>query len=171
MTLQTVANVLLLLVLVGWIASRQLRWQPVVVSRMWRLPIALGIVGLITLSGQSASAMSSLDVAVLVIELVVALGLGALMGSIARFRRLPEGRPVKGNGADAPEFESRTGWLGAVLWVLLIAVRLGIEVWATQAGSAIAASTGVILIVIAANRIARTAVFAARIAALESVAA
>jgi hypothetical protein len=166
MTLQTVANALLILLLVGWIGFRQLRWRPVAVARMWRMPIILGVVGIFLVAGQSkGTVLTTFDIAVLLIELVIALGLGAIMGRIAQFRPLP--RSVD---RDAPEFESRTSWVGMVLWVLMIAIRVGIDIWATQAGSTIAASTGIILIVLAANRIARTAVFAARVAKLDSVA-
>ncbi len=167
MNIQTIANVLLILLLVGWIGYRQLRWRPIAVGRMWRMPIILGVVGVFLTANQSKGAtLSAFDLAVLVIELVVALGVGAIMGRIAQFRRLP-----KSVDKDAPEFESRTGWVGMVLWVVMIGIRVGIDIWATHAGSTIAASTGIILIVLAANRIARTAVFAARVARLDAVAA
>ncbi len=75
----------------------------------------------------------------------------------------------KGPDAATPEFESRTGWVGMVLWVLMIGVRVGIDIWAAHAGAVIVTSTGVILLVLAANRVARTAVFSARVAKLDSV--
>ena len=167
MTLQTIANAILILALVGFIGFRQLKWRPIAVAQMWRMPIILGVVGLFLVSSQSKGSMlSTIDMGVLVIELVVALGIGALMGRIAQFRPLARTADPR-----SPEFESRTGWVGMVLWIVMILVRVGIDVWAVQAGSKVAASTGIILIVLAANRIARTAVFAARVAKLDSVAA
>ncbi len=55
-----------------------------------------------------------------------------------------------------------------VLWVVMIGVRVGIDIWATRSGAALAASTGIILLVLAANRLSRTAVFAARVAKLDA---
>ncbi len=165
MTLQTSANAILILALVTFIGFRQLKWRPIAVAQMWRMPIILGVVGLFLVSSQSqGSTLSTLDVGVLIVELVVALGIGAIMGRIAQFRPL-----ARTSDPHSPEFESRTGWVGMALWVVMILVRVGIEVWAVQAGSKIAASTGIILIVLAANRLARTAVFAARVAKLDAV--
>ena len=48
--------------------------------------------------------------------------------------------------------------MGLVLWVVLIAVRVGMDALAGMAGSHLAASTGVILLMVAANRIARVGV-------------
>jgi hypothetical protein len=59
--------------------------------------------------------------------------------------------------------ESRTGGLGAALWVILIAARIGIELLtAHYFPSALLASTGTILLVVAANRAARALVVAIR---------
>ena len=67
--------------------------------------------------------------------------------------------------------ESRTGWWGLALWVLVIVIRVGIDVLAAQAGSHLAASTGIIVLLVAANRAARTAVFAYRLDRMPAVAA
>jgi hypothetical protein len=165
MNLQTIANAILILLLVGFIGYRQLKWRPIAVARMWRQPIILGVIGLFVASSQSkGSTLSSLDIGVLVVEFVVALGIGALMGRLAQFRPLSNSTDPQ-----APEFESRTGLLGTGLWIVMIAVRVGIDLWASGAGSTVAASTGIILVMLAANRIARTAVFAARVAKLDAV--
>jgi hypothetical protein len=167
MNIQTAANALIILLLVGWIAFRQLRWRPVVVARMWRMPILFGVIGIFLTATQSKGArLTTFDVAVLAIELVIALGVGAIMGRIAQFRPMP-----RGTEPDAPEYESRTGWVGMVLWVVMIGVRVGIDIWASSAGATIVTSTGIILLALAANRLARTGVFAARVAHLDSVAA
>jgi hypothetical protein len=67
--------------------------------------------------------------------------------------------------ADGTEtvLESRTGWLGLALWIVMILVRIGIDAIASDMGSVLASATGVILVMVAANRLARTFVFAARV--------
>lgn len=167
MTIQTVINIVVIIALVGWIGIRQLAWRPVEVARMWRMPLILAVVGVITVSNASQGPLTTLDVTLLVIELAVSLGIGALMGSIARFRPISDAARaahVAKNPKDTTDvtLESSTGGWGLGLWVAFIAVRVGIDIWAGAVGSTIAASTGVILIMVAANRFSRTAVFAAR---------
>lgn len=163
MTLQSFANILIIVVLVGIIAFRQLRWRPVVVARMWKLPIIMGAVGLlITVTDTKANTFNGVTVAIVIVELVVSLAIGSAMGAIARFRS-----PARQAGRSA-EFESRTGWVGLALWVALIIVRIGVDVWAGSHGSTVGTSIGVILVVLAANRLARVAVFAARVGKLDS---
>jgi hypothetical protein len=191
-TIQTIANILIGFILVAWIVWRQLQWRIVSISRMWRLPLIIGIVGVAMLSQQkNIHLLSAVDVAVLVIELVISLGIGAVMGKIAVFRPRnirpgDPGDPLNGRGsgrrdrfaggddrdrvervlnADGTEtvLESRTGWLGLALWILMILVRIGIDAIASDMGSVLASATGVILVMVAANRLARTFVFAARV--------
>ncbi|MHC5795691.1 hypothetical protein ACVXZ4_05975 [Lacisediminihabitans sp. FW035] len=170
MTIQTLANALVVLLLVGWIGVRQLTWRPVTVSKMWRLPLILAAIGVVQLVGVShGSALSQADVAVLIIELVVSLGVGSAMGVLARFRPATAGEPS--NPSAPAEFESRTGWLGLALWLVFIAVRVGIDFWAVSAGSVVATATGVIFVMIAANRASRTAVFTVRLSRMTPVAA
>ncbi len=165
MTLQSIANILIIVVLVGVLGFRQMKWRPVDVAKMWRMPIIMGVIGLVTISTQTkSSSLTGLDLAILVVEIVLSLAIGSVMGAIAHFR--PLARAADQEGA---EFESRTGWLGMGLWVGLIVIRVGIDLWAGSNGSAIGTSTGVILLVLAANRIARTAVFASRVAKLDSI--
>ncbi|MEO7014990.1 MAG: hypothetical protein ABI130_12550 [Leifsonia sp.] len=163
MTIQTIGNVLLILVLIGWIGYRQMTWRPVSISRMWRLPAVMGLVGAILLMQTvKPTTLTTLDVSVLAVELVISLAIGAWMGAIAQFRALPE--PIDlGRDRGLAQYESRTGAWGLALWVLVIAVRTGIDVIAGMAGSHLAASTGVILLMLAANRAARTVVFASRL--------
>jgi len=163
MTLQTIGNALIILVLIGWMGVRQMAWRPVAIARMWRSPAILGIVGVVLLvQTVKPTALTALDLAVLVVELVISLGIGAWMGAIAHFRRLPE-PIVLDRDRGVATYESRTGALGLVLWAAVIVVRVGIDVLAGMAGSHLAASTGVILLMLAANRVARTVVFAGRL--------
>ncbi|WP_394770428.1 hypothetical protein [Lacisediminihabitans sp.] len=167
MTLQTLANAALIVLLVGWIGIRQLSWRPILVGKMWRLPIVFAAIGLFTLSGaHGASSMTAIDAALLALELVIALGVGAAMGAIANIRAFSPGD----DAPDAPRFESRTGWVGLALWLVFIGVRVGIDFWAGALGSHLAATTGVIFVMVAANRVARTAVIGARVSRLASVA-
>jgi len=164
MTLQTIGNALLILLVIGWIGVRQLNWRPVALGKMWRSPLIFAVVGAILLAQQvKPASITPLDLAVVAGELVLSLAVGAWMGAIAHFRRLPQPIATGKDGRDIAVYESRTGALGLVLWVLVIAVRVGLDVLAGLAGSHLASATGIILLVLAANRLARTAVFAARL--------
>ena len=167
-SLQLVTNVILIVVLVAWVGYRQMTWRVVDPGRMWRLPAILAIVGVATLGSMTnVKALTGLDIAVLLGELVVSLALGAVMGAIAIFRPLSadgirlyrEAHANDRRPTSSPiSLETRTGWMGLVLWVVLIAVRVGMDALAGMAGSHLAASTGVILLMVAANRIARVGV-------------
>lgn len=196
-TIQTIANILIGVALIGWILYRQFTWRIISISRMWRMPLIMGGVGIVMLSQtKDVHQISAVDLAVLIVELVISLAIGALMGRIAVFRSrnihpgdpgdpLAHGRGGRRDGrrgdrsmtggrddaservlnADGTEtvLETRTGWLGLVLWIVMIGVRVGVDAAATNMGSVLAAATGVILVMVAANRIARVFVFAARV--------
>jgi len=165
MSLQMLGNALLALGLIAWIGYRQMNWRPIDIGRMWRTPLVMGVVGVaFLLNTAGPSSLSPLDLAVLVVELVVSLGIGAAMGRIATFRALPAPVRMGRNGESVALYESRTGGWGLALWLLVIAVRVSIDVLAGLAGSHLAASAGVILLMLAANRAARTFVFAGRVA-------
>jgi hypothetical protein len=175
MSLSTLANGALIVLLVGWICYRQLQWKPVAVARMWRFVLILVVIGVIQLAGAASGALTGLDFGLLAIELVISLGVGSLMGAIALFRPISQqsaaayaARDRRGNSQVA-DFESRTGWWGIALWVLFIGVRVGMDVWAGHAGSQLASSIGVILLAVAANRAARILVFTARLERLRTV--
>lgn len=162
MTIQTIANALLFVLLIGWIGVRQMTWRPVAISRMWTTPAIMGLIGVIMLAQTTKPmALTALDLSVVAIELVISLGIGAAMGAIAQFRRLPA--PIDVGKGGIAHYESRTGPWGLALWVVVIAIRVGIDVLAGMAGSHLAAATGVILLMLAANRAARTLVFANRL--------
>lgn len=172
MTVQTLTNALLILLLICWVGFRQLTWRPVSIAKMWRFPAIFAVVGVVLLAQQvTPSVLTPLDLAVVAGELVLSLGVGAWMGAIAHFR--PLGAPVQ-LGRDSryvATYESRTGVLGIVLWVVVLGIRVGVDVLAAQAGAHLATATGIIFLVFAANRAARTAVFAARLDRHAAVAA
>lgn len=164
MSVQTLGNAVLIVLVIGWIGYRQMTWRPVSIAKMWRFPAIAAVVGVVLLVQQvKPSSLTPLDLVVVVAELVISLAVGAWMGAIAHFR--PLAAPVQ-LGKDAryvAVYESRTGVLGLVLWVVVLAVRVLMDVVAGMAGSHLAEATGIILLVLAANRVARTAVFAARL--------
>ncbi len=172
MSVQLLVNGLLILLLIGWVGYRQMAWRPVSIARMWRGPGIFAVVGLILLVQQvKPSSLTPLDLAVVAGELVFSLAVGAWMGAIAHFRPLAEPVRLGKDQRYVASYESRTGVFGLVLWVLVIGVRVGVDVVAAQAGSHLVAATGIILLVFAANRAARTAVFAARLDRHAAVAA
>lgn len=168
MPTQLLINGVIIIAVVVLVAYRQMTWRAVDPGRMWRLPLILGVVGLVVLGGQTKlQSLTGIDIAVVLVELVISLGLGALMGAIATIRPLTDDGIRLYQQAHAGDrrpslspvtLETRTGWLGLVLWVVLIGVRIGVDVLAGMVGSTLAASTGMILIMVAANRISRVGV-------------
>ena len=164
MTIQSLLNIVIPLVLVVFIGVRQVRWSPLAEGRLWRFPIIFGVLGVVSLAqGHVTSSISSLDVALLAVEVVISIAFGCVMGLITRVRPLAV-------VTDKARFESSAGWLGLVLWVVFIGLRVGFGLFAAHSGSALGASTGVILIMVAINRAARGAVMAARLNRLSAVA-
>jgi len=172
--LQYAFDAVLGVAVIAWICYRQMTWRVVDPARMWRGPLIFGIIGAgILITGSKTITLTPTDIALLAVELVIALGVGAAMGAIAHFRLLSRERAAayearrrpSRNGTALPpvEYESRTSWVGVALWIVMIAVRVGVEIFAQHIGSAATASTGVILLVLAANRAARVGVLAWRL--------
>jgi tellurite resistance protein TehA-like permease len=172
MNITIITDVVIGVAVLCWIIYRQLTWQLATPSRMWRMPVIIGIVGLVMLEQtKGLTDVKPVDLLILVGELVLALGLGAVMGSLAKFRtraqrasdlRQRSGVPVEYDPSITVT-ETRTGGVGAALWIVLIVVRVGIELLtAHYFPSALLASTGTILLVIAANRAARALVVTLR---------
>lgn len=169
MSIVNIAEALLGVALLVWIVYRQMTWRAVDIGRMWRMPLILGGVGIVSLiSSGSAKALTATDLGLLAIELAVAIVTGALMGFVAVFRPITEASLTRWRNRRRPDdsaeptTETRTGWIGLALWVLLVAVRVGLGFWGHSLGSALAESSGVILLVLSVNRILRTLVFSLR---------
>jgi hypothetical protein len=169
MSIANIGEALLGVALVVWIVFRQMRWTAVDIGRMWRMPLILGGVGVITLvTSGGTKALTAADLGLLALELGVALVTGALMGMVAVFRPISEKALAgwrsrrRSDDTAEPTTESRTGWIGLALWVVMIAVRVGLGFWGHSLGSALAESSGVILLVLAVNRAVRTLVFSMR---------
>jgi hypothetical protein len=183
MTLQTLANIVLGLALIGYILYRQTSWRVFARSRMWRMPIVLGAIGVVMIAQtKGAGVVTSVDAVALSLELAISAGFGAAMGALAVFRErtVPAGdaAPIVRSGrrgdrsrsdifraADGSEVavESRTGWLGLGLWIALIVIRVGIDFEAVRFGAALVTATGVILLMVAANRAVRVLVLSQRV--------
>jgi len=189
MTIQTLADIVIGLFLIGWICYRQLTWRPADVSRLLRMPVILGAIGVVMLATTTgAHRLSAVDLSLLVIEIVLSLGVGVAMGAVAVFRPMSEeaiadyarrraerGRDrgrgdglgaLLGLAQDAVVHQTRTGWVGLVLWFVLIGVRIGVDAVAMNLGSQLVTSTGVILVMVAANRFARAWLIGRRLARL-----
>ncbi|WIE71964.1 hypothetical protein [Curtobacterium sp. MCJR17_020] len=156
MSVQLLVNVLIGVALVGFLGYRQATWQYLDPARIWRTPMTMAIVGVVVLA-QSGATITTTDVVFLGIEALITIGVGLTMGTITRFRTVAtpdsKGRTI----------QSRTGWLGASLWIVLIAVRVGLDVLGGHLGAHLLTSTGAILLVLALNRAARAVVIDQRI--------
>jgi hypothetical protein len=172
MTTSNLADILIAVALLCWVIYRQLTWRLVSSGALWRMPVIVAAIGVIMIAQmKDAKGITLLDVTVLIVELVVSFGLGALMGTMATFRSRPQRatdvRTRNGETAvwssDTTVTESRTGGWGLVLWLVLIAIRIGIDLVASDLGATLATATGTILIVLAANRAARALVIGHRL--------
>jgi hypothetical protein len=175
MNVQEILEIVVGVAVLGLVIYRQLTWQLVRPSRMWRMPVILGIIGIYLLSQiKGVTSVSGTDIAILAGELVLAVGVGAAMGSLAKFRTRPQresdvrsGRPDGQTAAWNPSntvIETKTGGWGAALWIVMIAIRVGIEFGAREIdNSALISAVGVIYLVIAVNRIARVLVIMYRL--------
>ncbi|WFR67362.1 hypothetical protein P9139_01850 [Curtobacterium flaccumfaciens] len=156
MSVQLVANILIGVALVVFLGYRQATWQYLDPTRIWRTPVIMAIVGVVVLA-QTTTTITTTDVVFLGIEALITIGVGLTMGSITRFRTVAtpdsKGRTI----------QSRTGLLGAALWIVLIAVRVGLDVLGGHLGAHLLTSTGMILLVLALNRAARAVVIDQRI--------
>lgn len=170
MNTSTLLDIVIGLALLIWISYRQLTWTPVVPQRMWRMPVILAIIGVVLLAQDNAFAhVTGTDLAILAIEVVISLGLGAVMGLLAHFRPMSDDshRAYAAKNAARvqgvlPALETRNGWFGMALWLVLIATRVGGEFWAHANNSTLLMSTGVILLTVALNRGVRILVITQR---------
>jgi hypothetical protein len=120
----------LILALFCWILAKRFNWRPVRGdSRQWRLPVILIAIGVwATLGSQhkdssgAVIAMTSKDDTYLVVGALVSLGLGMARGATLEIAN------------HAGQMMKRYRPLTAVLWFVLIAVRLGIDLYGGHMG-------------------------------------
>ncbi|WP_186317577.1 hypothetical protein [Curtobacterium sp. 9128] len=151
MSVQLIANIVIGLALVGFLAYRQATWRYLDPARVWRGPLVLAVIGVVMLAN-TKTAVTTTDIVFLGIEALISVGVGLAMGSMTRFRTAAtpddKGRTL----------QARTGWYGAGLWFVLIAVRVGLDVLGGHMGAHLLSSTGAILLMLAINRAARALV-------------
>ena len=143
MSINSFATALLALAVIGLLMARQLRWRAFDPARALRLPVVLAAIGLVDLANLHGARLTAVDGTLLGFELLLSVGIGAVMGRIAAFRAAPDG-----SGA----LQVRGGWLGASMWLGLIAVRIGFDALGASFGAHLLTQTGVILVLIAASR-------------------
>ncbi len=153
MHLESILTPLIALAVIGLLVYRQLRWRAFNPASALRLPIILGAVGVLNLTGLKGVVVTSLDATLFVVELLLSIGIGAAMGRLSVFRSAPDGSGV---------LQTRTGWIGAALWAVLIAVRIGFDVVGASLGAHLITRTGVILVLLAASRATAALVTRAR---------
>ena len=152
MTTSTLTDLVLGVALLFYIAARQLRWRALDPGRMLKLPLILGIAGIVVM-GRQTTTVKPVDIVILALSALLAVVSGAMMGAITRFRR---------SAADPRVTESRTGWLGVAIFFGLVVIRVGLDVAGHRMGSDLAVSTGVILLVLGVNRLTAALVVSAR---------
>lgn len=152
MTSSTLTDLVVGLAILFYIGSRQLRWRAIDPGRMLKMPLILGVAGIVLMARQT-TVVKPIDVVILAVSAVLAVVSGAMMGGITRFRRSP---------ADPRVTETRAGWLGLAIWLGLFVVRVGLDVIGHRMGSELAVSTGTILVILAVNRVASALVVSAR---------
>ncbi|WP_369635322.1 hypothetical protein [Nocardia sp. JMUB6875] len=154
-----VVSGLVAVIVVGWIMHRQTRWQSLDQSRLWRGPIILGLVGFLQMKSVVSGGLGVTAVALLTVSALLAGGIGLVMGLLSQVRSGAQG------------LEARTGMAGTLLWLVLMAMRIGVDVVAHLAGAAAVTSVGAILLTVALNRAGRAVVLARRAEQVHAVAA
>lgn len=141
MTVQSLATVLVALAIIGLLIARQLRWRTFDPARVLRMPIVLGAIGLLELANVHGVRLTTIDATMVGIELLLSVGIGALMGRLTVFRAGPDGA-----------LQTRGGWTGAALWIGLVAVRIAFDALGATLGAHLLTQTGMILLLIAVSR-------------------
>lgn len=141
MNTDTVETIGIAVLVIAFITVRQSVWQTVNLTRLLRMPVIFGLIGVVSLV-TGARALSHLHVGVvdvLIIGTELALGLlaGWLMGRFTQIRRFGD------------QLKSRLGAAGIGVWLGFLVVRIGLAVVAHVVDAGLAEQTGTILIVVA----------------------
>ncbi|WP_181276248.1 hypothetical protein [Brevibacterium oceani] len=135
----------LILALVGVIAWRQVRGQYTDARSIWKAPLILTVVGL-TMLPATAVGFRAIDALLLAIEVVVCVLIGLGMG------KLTSTSVASAHDRRGRNIVIRTGWLGAALWVVFVAVRLMLRPVALTMHAEFVTSVGVTLLLVAIAR-------------------
>lgn len=139
MSSHTVLIIVVGIAMLLFISFRQMSWQQP--GRQMRMPLILGIVGVVEAANSWNNALLSkvggLDVLMIGFELCLAVLGGWLMG------RLSEVATVNGST------QTRLRPVGLAVWFGFIAVRIGMAALGAVLGAALASNTAVILLMVA----------------------
>lgn len=144
-----IVNAALVLALVAFLLYRQTIARPVVARRLWLLPGILAVVGVLVVANVNKGQLSFTALTWIAIDLAVSLVLGAIRGC---FVRVYERDGVMWR---------QGGVITVSLWVLAIAVRVGIGYFAGKAGVG-NVSEAALELALAASLLAQNAVIAYR---------
>jgi hypothetical protein len=137
----TVETIVIGLAIIAFITYRLSQWQSVRPSRLIRMPLILGVVGLISLAGSGPQLLHQhitvLDIALLGAELTIGVVAGWLIGRLTEIRTFADGT------------KSKLVPVGIAVWLGFIAIRIGFGVAASMLGASLAALPGLTLIVLA----------------------
>ncbi len=138
----TLDTIVVIALIVAVVLIRSITWREVKLSKLTRMPIVLGLVGVVLLAQVIASLgstwrPSSVDLGVLGGELVLAVVAGWAMGRLSEFRTL--------DGVVA----SRLRLSGVAVFLGFVAVRVGVAAFAGSIGGTPALLSSSVLLVIA----------------------
>lgn len=141
MTPTTIMSVLLGLALLLFISLRQMQWQSVRIGKMLRMPVVLFAVGLFvaaqTFKNPSILHPHGAEIALIGLEVVLAVLGGLVMGRVTEI------------ATRAGVTSSRLRPAGLGVWFGFLAVRIGLDLFAHTLHFELAASTPLILCMVA----------------------
>lgn len=157
MSTQGIINILIAIAVLGWILYRQLQPRPIKERQPYRLMFilaVLGIVQILQLAGRDE--ISAAGYLALVLGLLTGAGFGWLRGRLVHLWRAEDGSLMR-----------QGNWITIALWIVGIAVHLGLD-WAgvqlspagQSAGAEALGLTGIMLylaVALAAQRFATLA--------------
>jgi hypothetical protein len=167
MTSQTLITLVVALLVLARVLWTQSSWRPLEPERAWRGPLLLAVLGAAGILSSDLGPLTPADLGVVLIEVAVSAAGGATMGTIATIRPLTEGTRARLAHRRRPPttpvlLETRTGAPGILLWIGLLAVRIGLSAYSHSHGLALASASGLIALLLATNRAARSTVLLAR---------
>ena len=141
MSFDSIGYALIGLAIFVFISVRQLGWQQVNLGKMMKMPLILAGFGVFmavkTMSVATFSHVGALDILIIAAEAIVAIIGGVVMGNLAQIATV--------NGRTS----SRLRPAGLAVWFAFIASRIGFDVLAHVVGADLAASTTLIMFMVA----------------------
>lgn len=141
MSVDNIGYALIGLAVFVFISVRQLGWQQVNLAKMMKMPLILAAISVFTavktISLATFSHVGALDILIIGAEVIVAIVGGVVMGNLAQIAT------IKG------QTSSRLRPAGLAVWFAFIASRIGFDVLAHAVGAHLAASTTLIMFMIA----------------------